>query len=94
MNATTTAPISLGRNETGALVADFALGIVYHLTDCCGASVTGTERGVSCRSCYKTVDSALGMAWTVADYADSHSCDVCGDSLNWCPQSPLYRRGE
>lgn len=43
-------------------------GIVYFLTECCGASATGTEHGTACRGCYRPIDSRLGMAWTANEF--------------------------
>lgn len=46
--------------------------IVYYLTECCGASGKGSDispTGVVCRNCYRTVPSALGAGWLVADEA-------------------------
>jgi hypothetical protein len=42
-------------------------GILYMLTACCRASVTGTERGVACRACYAPVAEHLGWAALVSD---------------------------
>ena len=44
-------------------------GIVYYLTPCCRASVTGTTDGTACRACYTLVDPRLGDAWLVDDKA-------------------------
>lgn len=48
-------------------------GMIYHLTDCCEASVTGvsvTEQnpsGVACRSCYHQQPAVLAGAWMATD---------------------------
>lgn len=43
--------------------------IVFYLTPCCQASVTGTENGIACRACYNPVDPVLGLAWMTSDDA-------------------------
>ena len=42
-------------------------GMLYPITDCCGASGKGakSETGVVCRSCYRTVDALFGDTATV-----------------------------
>lgn len=85
--------VDLGRDTDGQLVTDLTYGVVWYLTECCAASATGTDSGVACRSCYRPINPALGMAWTVADYADTTVCTTCGDTLHWCPKSPLHGRG-
>lgn len=42
-------------------------GLLYPITDCCGASGKGSESetGVVCRSCYRTVDALFGDTATV-----------------------------
>lgn len=41
-------------------------GIVYPLTDCCGASGKGSGDGVVCRKCYKPVGDRFALAARVA----------------------------
>lgn len=42
-------------------------GIAFILTDCCGATATGStmceNTGVACRACYAEIHEAFGMAW-------------------------------
>jgi hypothetical protein len=70
--------IVLGRTEVGAVAEGY--GMRYYLTDCCGASATGTCSGdVACRSCYRDVDPGLGglPVWDpfVETYGDGISYD-------------------
>lgn len=55
-------------------------GIVYYLTDCCGASGKGSVNsptGVCCRKCYREVDAVFGMGWLVSDDAAwAHYADL------------------
>ncbi len=37
------------------------------LTECCGASATGTEWGTACRVCYEEVDASFGGLYFWAD---------------------------
>ena len=64
MATTLPAPVT---STGGDLVLDatFAAsdGVVYFLTECCGASATGTTRGTACRGCYRPLDDRFGMAW-------------------------------
>lgn len=61
--------VLLVKDNVGQLAASD--GIVYYLTPCCQASVTGTMAGdrpiTGCRACYREVDDALGMAWLAND---------------------------
>jgi hypothetical protein len=63
----------LGADQVGTLAVND--GVVFYLTPCCAASVTGVcltadnPDGVACRKCYQPVDPALAAAWTVAEYA-------------------------
>jgi hypothetical protein len=50
----------IGIDSEGFKVADDD-GFRYRLTPCCGASTTGTDEGVVCRSCYEPTD------WRVDD---------------------------
>lgn len=56
-------------------------GIIYFLTDCCGASAKGTERGTACRGCFRLIDQRLGMAWLAADFVAQYPA--------WCAAQGL-----
>jgi hypothetical protein len=66
MTTTSTPTVVANTMSLGKVaVAD---GIVYLLTDCCGASATGTEQGTACRACYRPVPEWKGWA-ALADNA-------------------------
>jgi len=50
--------IVLGRDKVGVVAESY--GMRYYLTDCCGASATGTADYVGCRACYQPIDDRLG----------------------------------
>ena len=50
----------VGRDEIGYVAQIDGWDHRYYLTDCCGASAKGVERGVACRSCYRLIDPMLG----------------------------------
>ena len=63
-------PVTIhGRDAHDRLIAE-SDGIVYVLTDCCEASVTGTVDGAACRHCFRPVPDSMGMAWTSAEWAE------------------------
>ena len=58
------------RDEIGRLVVTQigpGANMVHYLTDCCGASAKGGERGTICRACYHDIDDELGYAWMADD---------------------------
>lgn len=42
--------------------------VYYPLTDCCGASATGSMGATCCRACYEEVDTILGACWTETEW--------------------------
>lgn len=40
----------------------------YPLTECCGATATGSEGATCCRSCYIEVDTIFGISWTEQEW--------------------------
>ena len=60
--------VELYADESPHLVATW--GIAYYLTPCCDATGKGSDGGTVCRSCYRYVDSLLGMGWQLADDKD------------------------
>ena len=59
-----TAKLNTTRTQCGVTVAEDG-GMVYALTACCSASVTGTDKGAACRACYKPVGDWMGHAGMV-----------------------------
>lgn len=60
----------------GVAALAVADGMLYPLTECCGASATGSGSGVACRACYRPVADALGWC-TMLDAPDAEA------SLAW-----------
>lgn len=67
-------PVTVGRFEIEGEWCDLHLTVVKHdnlyypVTDCCGASATGSMGATCCRSCYNEVDSILGACWTETEW--------------------------
>lgn len=63
-------PTVLAREPITIVSSD---GVLYYLTDCCRASGKGSiAQGipcVTCRNCYREVDSIFGDGWRVDDAA-------------------------
>ena len=93
MPATDIVGIAVKEYPGDRIAVDLEHGMVYPLTDCCGASGKGGGMGVICRKCYEDVDIFFGMGWTITEAADTMHCEDCGDTLNWCPKSPLNGKG-
>lgn len=70
------------------------LNIVYPLTACCGVAAAAVDGGgVECGRCLTKIDERYGLAWNIAEAADTLECPTCGDTHHWCPQSPLNGKG-
>lgn len=57
----------LVHDPTGRLAT--GQGLVFYITECCGASVTGSASGVVCRTCHQRQPDVLAHAWAVGDDA-------------------------
>lgn len=74
---TTTAPTWSSTNALSSDVLGGFLcmqdGMLYYVTNCCGASGKGSVNmpsGVCCRACYKDVGAVYGDCWQVESDAD------------------------
>ena len=82
--STTTDPdlavVVLGIDAIGTVAESH--GMRYYLTDCCGASVTGTADYVGCRSCYVQVPWELDDAAAAGQRLSGGALNVVyGDGL-------------
>lgn len=71
---TTTDVLVIGRDAVGVIAE--CEGFRYYVTDCCGASATGTDYGIACRKCRHVVSEMLGGV-------PEQLTKVFGDGIPW-----------